>query len=685
MADYALRMLATRNGDPLPITSAQFSRSYGQGTINWEIVTPIPLDDIDTSTDTYSLSLSVAGKTWYRFADCVATDVSLDESDTDGGTTISGTHNLYNADLLYYCAPKTIVFVNQEWLNNTFGDWTTIDGVLRYKHPRITGGRLLHPRLPGKEFDSSMLDFKVGQWTHHGIAKYLANLLGFDVVVTTPDMPIVDTFTIASGTAWFDAIKTNFTMWGANIQIMPAAGTGRPVIYILDVINSSGGITPVGSITIDPASVDSISHTAADSGDSSNIIDHCIVIGRSGPENILSEQPDLTPRRIPKFNWSPNCTLVNEAKTGDILSKREKPDYSGSFGTGDDAYTVTPVQTIRSTQERYRGADATKGQHDVLLKETVDTIDSNGQVVHRVQTEHFYSQDFQPVGSVEREFIYTNLPGGSSQSLVEAKIKTTDQEYYVAGLKLAMTTEMIQEQVIYDQVKSGSSTYKDNPNPLQAIKRIDRTRTFVDKSNKTNQHVMWMTTHFSRTFIDRSSDGTLLKRKIDYDVLAGTAKMDSQILQNPDPEVDKSTGDAFRREYFDGTPVTIGGYECRRKSTTITHQDISTDEIAEALKDRAFYRRSADIRSMTVKTSLPIPIGTIPIKVVVNELPREVNTIDDTGAEETRYPTASSKGGGGDQDYFLKSVTEKFSMSNASDTSSSSVTIEQTLELTTSL
>ena len=685
MTDYALQISVKRNGVDLSITSAEFSRSYGQGTISWEIVTPIPLDDIDTSTDTYSLSLSVAGKTWYRFEDCVATDVDLDESDTDGGTTISGTRDLYNADLLYYCAPKTIVFVNQEWLNKTFGDWTTVDGVLRYKHPRITGGRLLHSRLPGKEFDSSMLDFHVGQWTHHGIAKYLANLLGFDIVVTTPDMPIVDTFTIASGTAWFDAIKTNFTMWGANVQIMPAAGTGRPVIYVLDVINSSGGITPVGTITVDPESIDSISHTAADSGDSSSIIEHCIVIGRSGPENIEIDHPDLTPRRIPKFDWSPNCTLVNEAKTGDILSKRDKPDYSGSFGTGDDAFTVTPVQTIRSTQQRYRGADATKGSQDVLLKETVDTIDNAGQVVHRVQTEHFYSQDFQPVGSVEREHIYTNLPGSRWSALTEAKVKTTDQEYYVAGLKLAMTTEMVQEQVIYDQVKSGSTTYRDNPNPLQGIKRIDRTRTFVDKSNKTNQYVMWMTTHFSRTFIDRSSDGTLLKRKIDYDVLTGTAKMDSQILQNPSPEENKSTGDPFRREYFDGTPVTIGGYSCRRKSTTISHQDISSDDIAEALRDRAFYRRSADIRSMTVKTSLPIPIGTIPVKVIVNELPREVNSTEDSGTEELRYPTSSSSGGSGDQEYFLKTVTEKFSMSNASDTSSSSVDIEQTLELTTSL
>lgn len=690
MPDYVLNIDVERNGDSLPVTEAEFTRSFDQGTIGWQIVTPVPLDDIDTENDRFSLSLSVSGKNWYRFQDCVATAADVDESETSGGTTISGIHTEYDSDLLYYCAPKTVVFVNQNWLDRVFGGWAMKNGVPHYSPtsgPNASGRigrRILHPRLPGIEFTDDMLAFKVGQWTHHGIAKYLAEMLGYSIIISTPDMPIMDTFTISSGTAWFDAIKENFTMWGANIQVMPpSGGSGNPTIYILDVINDSGGITPISSITIDPESVDKVNHEAASSGDSSEQIDYCIIMGRAGPENVIIEYPDMTPRTIPKYNWTPNSVVTSESKTDKIISRAEMPNYTGTLGVGDDEFSVTPIERFVTTQERYIGSDSVKGQQEVLLKETVDTIDNTGAVVHRVQVEHFFSQDFQPVGSTEKEWIYTNPPGTSNKSLMLAKIKNTDQQYYISALKLAMTTEHIQEQILADKVSNGK---RDNANSLVGIKRIDRTRTAVDKNQNTNQMLFWMDTHFSTTFIDRTSDGTLLKRKIDYDLIAGTGKMSSQILHNPNPDVNKSTGDPFRREYTNGDPVLIGEFECYRKSTTISHQDICTDEIAEALAERAFYRRSQDVKNMSVKTSLPIPIGTLPVKVILHQLQRniDISSAEDASTLTVALPPVSS-GGGGDAEFFLKSITEKFSMANPDDTSSPDVTIEQTLELTTSL
>lgn len=686
MINLSVHIQAKRNGDSFPVSSARFSRSVGEGTLRWELTTPIPLDDIDTSVDLYSLALTVAGKSWYRFENCMATGASVEDSGTDGGTTISGVQELYSTDLLYYCASKTIVFVNQNWLNNLFGNWTVRNGILRYQHQNRIGGRIYHPRLPGKEFTTDMIEFKVGQWTHHSIAKYLAKLIGFKVVITTPDMPIIDTFTVSSGQSWYEALKVNFTMWGANIFIMPTEGSGGPTIYILDIINSSGGITPVNSITINPESLDGLSHEPADAGDNSNIIDQCIVIGRAGNETIVIDYPDLTPRRIPKFDWTPNSVITNEADTARILSIKEMPDYTGTFGTGDDMFTATPVQKFVTTQERYVGADANRGQQDVLLKETVDTIDSTGQVVHRIQTEHSFSADWEPVGSIEREWIYTNPPGTPWKELLLARIKYTDQEYYVSSLKLAMTVETVQENVIADKVKQEQNTYRDNPNPLAHIKRIDRTRTFVDRSANTNQFLFWMTTHFSRTFIDRTSDGTLLKRKIDYDVLSGTGKFDSQILKDPKPDQRSQNGEPFRREFFNGSPRTLGGYSCYRRSTTITHQDITTDAIAEALAERVFYRRNIDVKRMSVTLNVPVPIGTLPVMVIVNEHRRQVNSSSAPCVDDLKYltPSASSSAGGGDIAMYLKTITEVFDMT-INDPESTDVTAEQTLELASSL
>ena len=359
--------------------------------------------------------------------------------------------------------------------------------------------------------------------------------------------------------------------------------------------------------------------------------------------------------------------------------KREKPNYSGSFGYGDDAFTPTSVKTFITKQERYQGADASQGNNEVLLKETVDTVNASGQVEHRLQTEHFYSADFAPVGSIEREWIYTNVPGTPSKDLWLVKIKHTDQEYYIAPLKLAMTTEMVEELVIVDRVRQGSGlSIYDNPNPAQYIKRLDRTRSYIDKSKKTNQEMLWMTTHYSKTLIDRTGPDTLLKRKIDYDVISGTGKMDSQILQNPKPEQKRSNGEQFRREYFNGTPVRIGNYDCYKKSVTISHQDITTDEIAEALAERAFYRRNVDVKEATVKTSLPIPIGTLPVKVILKPIPRDVTVSGVDAESQLLYPSGSS--GADDTEYFLKSVTERFAQSDDGEPK-----IEQTLSLATTL
>ena len=647
--------------------------------------TPIPLDNIDTESDRYSLSLLVAGKGWYRFKDCVATKADLDESEEDGGTTISGVHNLYNSSLLYYCAPKTIVFVNQEWLNRSFSSWCLRDGVLRFQSPSgAVGRRLYHPRLPGVEFKDDMVDFLVGSWTHHKIAKYLADMLSMDVIITTPDMPIIDTFTISSGQAWFDAVKANFTMWGCNIQVMPSSsGSGNPVIQILDIINDSGGITPVGAITIDPESVETISHESANTGDSSNVVDHCIVIGRASESLSLQEPPDYTQRKLSKFDWQPNCTVKSEVPVGDVMKRKQMGDYTGEFGLGEDSYKVVPVERYRDTQEIYRYYDPSSGEKDLLLKETRDTIDKDGILVHRVQVEHEFSKDYKPVGTTEREWIRTMMPGETGYRFVNAKNKHTSQEYYIKALNQALTTEITEELVIADKVKKDGKTYRDNPNPFAYIKRLDRTRTYVDKSSKTNQFVFPMTTKFARTFIDRA--GTmLLKRKLDYDVLSATGKMDGQILQNPKPEDKKSNGDQFRREYFNGTPVIIGKYKCYQKSTTIQHQDITTDAIAEALAERAFYRRSGDVRSVTVKTSFPVPIGTLPIKVRLKSLSRDVNRSDVIGDAETMYPTGGGAGGD-DQEYYLTSITEKIAMTDAENPNDSQLKMEQTLELSTSL
>lgn len=677
------KILAYQNGELIPTVDASFSRTLSEGTIKWSITTAGPLEDVDLAADTWGLAVSVEGKTWHRFTDCVAEGVTVEDSSADSGVTITGTYKLTTNELMNYCAPKTLVFVNQEWVNSVFGYWCVKDGVLRSKSPNgRLGGRLLHPRLPGLEYNADTLDTLVGSWTHHSIARYLANLVGCDLVVSTPDIDVIDTFTVASGSTWFDAIKANFTMWGPNVSIEPGnSQSARPTIYILDVINSSGGITPVGQIDIDAESVDSISYDQDGSGSSSGEIDQVIVLGRTGPNVTFSELPDFTTVRIPVFDWAPNCTVENSVPTGEVLSQKEMGEYVGDFGVGDDTYTVVLVDKFKTTQKLYRYIDSSSGgEQELLLEETQETIDTTGQTVHKVVVEHKYSSDKRPVRVVEREYLYCNFPGSSVSQLRHLKSKHTSHEFYVKELKQSLTQEFTEEIVVCDTIKQGGNTYRDNPNPYAAIKRIDRTRSYIDRNANTNQIAFPMTTNFSRTFISRTSDGTLLKRKLDYDVLSATGKMNSQILRNPKPDQTSIEGGQFRREYFDGPGTQIGDYRCYRKSTTLSHPDIATDAIAEALADRIFARRgySAEtIMSMTIKTSMPIPIGTLPVKATVSSVQKEVQSTT------SLVPSSRTSTAGGT--FYVNSVSERFTVVNADDPSISTLSVEQTLSLVSRL
>lgn len=671
----------TRNGDTLDCVSGSFTRSGSENNIQWELKTIGPIADLNLDTDTFSMALSIEGKSWVRFADCKATNATkgTDSSTAEVGDTVSGTFSLIDSDLLGYSCPQTLCFCNAEWVTKTFGPTVVTNGVLRTKPSGgFKGGRCTHARLPGTEYEEGT--FKViplSGASHHSIAKYLCNLIGINLVVTTEDIPLIDTYTVSSGTSWLDAIKANFTMWSPDIRIEAPAQGGQLTLYILDVINSAGGPTTTKPIVIDNAIISSHQHTRVPDSDSV----HVIITGRAAPDTKFSEDPDFTPRKIPEISLSPNFERKFDMPVKEMLAYKEMGEYTGDFGTGDDRFSISQVQKAICTYKYYRYFDnGGGGEQYLILEEIHDTIDKTGALVSRIHTERKYGEGYKNVRTKETEYVRTNMPGSSQQSLKKMKIKHTLQMYVIKALNQAMTNEFVEQVVLVDKVKKATGQYMDDPNPMLGTKRIDRSRTAIDKQPQTSQATIEMTTHFKRTFISRTSDSVLEKRDLDFDVLSATARLASQVIQNPKPQDRTEKGNPFRREYYHGTPKTIGEYVCYKKSVSIKHDDICNDHIASAIAERIFYRYGADDVSMTVKTSAPVPIGVLPVKATVS--PVEVETNADPGVvtdpEQVEF-TPSTKSAASGADLFVYQVQEAFSTSR--NINNKTLTFEQTFQL----
>ncbi|MFA5135718.1 MAG: hypothetical protein WC505_08105 [Patescibacteria group bacterium] len=683
---YNLQIIVRRNGQIVLCSAGAVSRSADDAAIRWEVTTIAPIPDLSIENDVWDVQFSMAGKTWYSFQDRKADGARGKDTGTDGGVTVSGTVQTIDTDLFNYGTPQTLCFCSPTWLDETFDSWQlNPDGSLSTRdYMQYKGDRLYHPRLPGKQYKAG--DFKciVGPTTHHEVAKYLAQLLGFNVTITTPDMELLDTFTVQSGTNWFEAIKANFTIWGPTIRVEAAVGDGKPTIQVLDVINGDGGMTGIGTVTLQNAAIQSIQYLTAQKGSNTEPVDHVIVTGRNKTDRFYGEfdkEPNYTPVRIPEMSLGINYELTNDmpldAAWEPITQQLGQSPQQVTFGMDSDAYETSKINKQRVYWGFYRYKDKKSGEDQyVLLRERHDMVNQNGVIEGRVERNHKYGVGYVPINVMETESVRTILPGQSTPKLIPIKWRAVSQQYVVKSIKQAITAEATYELVIYDEVLKDNKRHKDNPNPLGQLKRIDRTRTAIDRSQSTTQRVMGLYTKFRSSFISRTADNVLLKWDWDFDVLSGTSRANSQILKNPKSEddiVNLHGATPQRWEFYrDGAGKLIGGEMCYKRTVPVSHDDIASDEIAQAIADRIFYRKVEDVKELSVKTSIPIPFGSLPAVVDLVSIPKTVTTAGTSPV----LTNANAVDGGR---YFVKAVSERFSVGK--DIVNPELTIEQTLTL----
>lgn len=654
----------TRNGNAVRVKSGSVTREARRVAPTWELQFVEPMNI--SASDTWTIIRSFAGYDQVLINEARADNISGTDGLGVATRRVSGSSDSGAADdILNYCVPKTLVFFNPDWLRAVAPGAKVEDGIIKTAPITptgygftIPGKRFYYDRLPGKEFSDT--DFEcIPAYSHHQIAQKLAAMVGFDLVVNTPDIPLIDTYTVASGTIWFAAIKANFeTLW------QPSAWIASGTIYIVDILSDDATVQSLQVVSIDNPAI--VSTSSSLNLKQNREIDHVIITGRQS-KNTTSpyDEPDFTEISASPVALSITHSIPMNTSFDRVKNRQQGSSYTGSFGN--PAYTPVTAKQTFTTMNYHVERDPVRGEKWVLVSEETIIKDQNDTILGKIVVSHEYSADFKPIATTENEWGRIKQPrsGSDEKILTLLRTKTTTHNKFIKPLNLSLTSEMVEALVLFDESTApGGTTYKEDPVVLADALQQDSSRELIETDISSTQNVVWMATHFRNTWISRVHDDHLIKRDSSYTVLPDAFRVQSQLLENPkrDPK-SQSTDALFRREYFDGSGHIIGGQTCFHPPKTISHPDITIEAQAEQIRDRAFARRNiANNEEITIQTPVPIPLETCAIKVRLPNFSQDVNGT-----------TVTVVGG----DYDLKSIRDAFAFEG--DGNQQEIKSEQTL------
>lgn len=645
-----LEVQVLRNGVDILFASITLNRDGNHLVPSWQITLPHPI--LLNASDTWTIKRGLTGAIDIVINEEFASAVNFEDGLRTYTRTISGTGtnsaDSPSNDLLTRCIPKTIVFVDQEWLElvspgATIKDsilWTRLDFVGMSTAPQLY--RLYHPRLPGREIDNDQFECYVGNWSHVDVARWLAAKSGLNFYSNLPDtLRVQATYTVQSGTTIYDAIKGPLQIW------QPSFILDGDTFYALDVLSDTNDIPDIQTMVLGNNAIGTVTE-ANNYRDAQKRIDHIIVTGRKLRNTLSVPTPDesltqsFTIDEVQDVYLIPNSVRTYPMTFGGVhFDQYKRPDcYQGPWESGDDQFTAQGIGKVLITEKDY--VDSSRNIKK-RVSETVDTYRDDGVPVHRLHKTYFYGPDLQATGNLEMEWANARLPAETNPALRLVKIHGVAHFNWIKELKRSLTKEFIEELVLYDVTAEGD---KLSPIPLLTGMRSDYTRTLVEKEKDTFQAVSWARTHEIFEKLDRDDRGLLEVKKFDFDRIAGVVKLIPQTLQNPNRAQTSSSDELFRREYFrEGAGQVVGSWGlCWKAPTTVNHENICTDLVAEQLRDRYFARGQNDKKMLSVKLLVPVPLRALNFLV---RLPDVNYTVDDV-------PVTISGG-----DYVMKSDSER--------------------------
>lgn len=322
--------IVEQNSVEVPFVSASFNRSVNYASSGWSIQFehPLEVDPDDTWTLKRQIGNYIQTLVDDQSADTIGQEDGLSGDRLKAVRSVSG--KTASTSLLELCIPKTFVYVNPNWLRGIAPEARIIDDIVQLQWD-VSGtggfskatGRLYHPRLPNKNLDDDEFVCFFA-YDHKQIAQHLADICGYEVVINTPYLSLVDTCTFQKGTTWYDAIVKNFLIYFPDIQI------DDDKIYILDLLPSGDQPKSLKTVTFTNRPIITVISDDKNSG-RADVKDHLIVKGRSSKSTVSGAPLDLnlTPREIAPVEYTATETLTFVQKISLTANRTSQSPYTG--------------------------------------------------------------------------------------------------------------------------------------------------------------------------------------------------------------------------------------------------------------------------------------------------------------------------------------------------------------------
>lgn len=507
---------------------------------------------------------------------------------------------------------KDLYFVNPTWLTSLAGgirNWQLIDGALywqiRSSRPNTSGTGtstnrkawpIEHTDLPPKSAKPGTFTILMNYTTHHEIAAYIAQLMGYKIKINTPNLQVRSALHFSSSQGYLEILDSLFKIWNADIRF-DESDSDNPTIWVLDTAGPENTLTQPATLVLQEQAIKSLS--VKYQGIDQNPIDHVIVKGsknwNSGnipdPGEIKSFR--LMPIEFPEkdlftYWWTESFEFANENK---ILG-----DYTGGFNTADAEPKRRPKYVYRS--ETWYISPIDDGLY--IIAENDESFDDQG-MLHAHSVHYFYGAGFKLIYTGEKEYALIQKPGEPFKTFDLIKHTIIDQSWQMDGLGRACTIEIVEEPVVVAEVWDANAQkwVKCAPVPINRSQEQGRT----SKNPAANQKLIQMTTKKSVTKVNRACKGVLAQVKLEYDTLAEIMKVHPQFIRDPRARLDEESAQYHYEAWLPGQVVY-------HRSITIEHPDINSDLVAQAIADRVFAKNAVNVErtEVTITPVIPIPL-----------------------------------------------------------------------------
>jgi hypothetical protein len=341
---------------------------------------------------------------------------------TTQGGLLQKTLTAHKSDISRKAPSKDIYFINQTWLKKIRRKYWIYNGNIFWMDPGnkpiqlngVSTQRLFIDGLPGKNIRDNECECVIQQGiTYHDIARYLASLMGYDIIITVPNLTVFHSLVVSSQESYFAAIGQLFSKY--NPAIYTDNKDGRNTIYVVDAAGDNG-TRPSGTGCI---SLSEDSFSLYDWNETiEQVVDHLIITGP--PVNWVSKRakPQSTvkkSRSVSNLSGEEQILVFNES-----YSEEVPPEARGILDSS-LWFEFSKGAELRSTKTERKVTIKTNSDtgQTAKIKEETKSYRSDNTLVHKVVSEFQWADYDTPTGSTTKEWRLLGVPGGGYDRILD--------------------------------------------------------------------------------------------------------------------------------------------------------------------------------------------------------------------------------------------------------------------------